>query len=101
MVGGLGLVGFCLYLLKTHREPRPCSVVLWKRWVRCRCEQKLGGTRLTIASTVMGDPTIGASVQCERRMPHGRCGTDHDFSVDVSPETLHVTRWVVSPPGHR
>lgn len=52
----------------------------------------LAGTRLTImASTVMSDLAIGASVSV-----NGTCLTvvarsDHDFSVDVSPETLRVT----------
>ncbi|MBX3238025.1 MAG: riboflavin synthase [Nitrospiraceae bacterium] len=52
----------------------------------------LGGTRLTImASTVLEDMTIGASVSV-----NGTCLTvvtksEKDFSVDVSPETLQVT----------
>ena len=52
----------------------------------------LAGTRLTIiASTIMGDLTIGASVSVNGTCLTVVARTDHDFSVDVSPETLHVT----------
>jgi riboflavin synthase len=54
--------------------------------------KSLAGTRLTImASTVMGDLTIGASVSVNGVCLTAVARTDHDFSVDVSPETLHVT----------
>jgi riboflavin synthase len=55
-------------------------------------EKTLAGTRVTImASTVMGDLKIGDSVSV-----NGICLTvvsrgEHDFSVEVSPETLSVT----------
>ena len=55
-------------------------------------EKTLAGTRLTIlASTVMGDLKIGDSVSV-----NGTCVTvvtkdEHNFSVEVSPETLSVT----------
>ena len=55
-------------------------------------EQTLGGTRLAIlASTVMDDLPIGASVSV-----NGACLTvvkrdEKEFSVDVSPETMGVT----------
>jgi riboflavin synthase len=54
--------------------------------------KSLAGTRLTIiASKVMEDLAVGASVSV-----NGTCltvveRTDQDFSVDVSPETLQVT----------
>jgi len=52
----------------------------------------LAGTRLTIlASTIMGDLTIGASVSVNGTCLTVVARTDHDFCVDVSPETLHVT----------
>lgn len=52
----------------------------------------LAGTRLTlIASTIMGDLTIGASVSVNGACLTVVAKTDHDFSVDVSPETLQVT----------
>ena len=52
----------------------------------------LAGTRLTIlASTIMGDLTIGASVSVNGICLTVVARTDHDFCVDVSPETLHVT----------
>lgn len=52
----------------------------------------LAGTRLTImASTIMGDLAIGASVSVNGTCLTVVARTDHDFSVDVSPETLHVT----------
>ncbi|MBA2486222.1 MAG: riboflavin synthase [Nitrospira sp.] len=52
----------------------------------------LAGTRLTIiASTIMGDLTIGASVSVNGACLTVAARTDHDLSVDVSPETLHVT----------
>ncbi|ODT46372.1 MAG: riboflavin synthase subunit alpha [Nitrospira sp. SCN 59-13] len=52
----------------------------------------LAGTRLTImASTVMTDLTIGASVSVNGACLTAVARTDHDFSVDVSPETLAVT----------
>jgi len=54
--------------------------------------RSLAGTRLTIiASTVMGDLTIGASVSVNGVCLTAVARTDHDFSVDVSPETLNVT----------
>lgn len=55
-------------------------------------DKGLAGTRLNIlASTVMGDLTMGASINV-----NGTCLTvvaksDRDFSVEVSPETLSVT----------
>lgn len=55
-------------------------------------EKSLAGTRMTIlASTVMGDLKIGDSVSV-----NGTCLTvvsksEHNFSVEVSPETLSVT----------
>ena len=52
----------------------------------------LAGTRLTIiASTIMSDLTIGASVSVNGTCLTAVARTDHDFSVDVSPETLGVT----------
>jgi riboflavin synthase len=52
----------------------------------------LAGTRLTImASTIMADLTIGASVSVNGVCLTAVARTDHDFSVDVSPETLNVT----------
>lgn len=54
--------------------------------------RSLAGTRLTIiASTVMGDLTIGASVSVNGVCLTAVARTDRDFSVDVSPETLNVT----------
>lgn len=54
--------------------------------------KSLAGTRLTIiASTIMGDLTVGASVSVNGACLTVAARTDHDFSVDVSPETLHVT----------
>lgn len=52
----------------------------------------MAGTRLTImASTVMGDLAVGASVSVNGACLTVAAKTDHDFSVDVSPETLRVT----------
>ena len=52
----------------------------------------LAGTRLTIiASTILGDLVIGASVSVNGACLTAIAKTDHDFSVDVSPETLQVT----------
>ncbi|MDP9131519.1 MAG: riboflavin synthase, partial [Nitrospirota bacterium] len=52
----------------------------------------LAGTRLTIiASTIMGDLTVGASVSVNGACLTVAARADHDLSVDVSPETLHVT----------
>lgn len=52
----------------------------------------LAGTRMTIiASTIMGDLAIGASVSVNGTCLTAVAKTDHDFSVDVSPETLQVT----------
>ncbi|MDR4479114.1 MAG: riboflavin synthase [Nitrospira sp.] len=52
----------------------------------------LAGTRFTIiASTIMSDLTIGASVSVNGTCLTVVARTDHDFSVDVSPETLQVT----------
>lgn len=52
----------------------------------------LAGTRLTImASTVMSDLAIGASVSVNATCLTVVARSDHDFSVDVSPETLRVT----------
>ena len=52
----------------------------------------LASTRLTImASTVMADLTIGASVSVNGVCLTAVVRTDDDFSVDVSPETLAVT----------
>ena len=52
----------------------------------------LAGTRLTIiASTIMGDLAIGASVSVNGTCLTVMARTDQDFSVDVSPETLQVT----------
>ena len=52
----------------------------------------LAGTRLNImASTVLGDLTIGASVSVNGTCLTVVAKTDNDFSVDISPETLTVT----------
>jgi len=52
----------------------------------------LGGTRLTImASTVLEDVTIGASLSVNGTCLTVVTNTDKDFSVDVSPETMQVT----------
>jgi len=52
----------------------------------------MAGTRMTImASTVMGDLAVGASVSVNGACLTVAARTDHDFSVDVSPETLRVT----------
>lgn len=54
--------------------------------------KSLAGTRLTIiASAIMGDLTIGASVSVNGTCLTVAARTDQDFSVDVSPETLQVT----------
>ena len=54
--------------------------------------RSLAGTRLTIiASTILGDLAIGASVSVNGTCLTAVAKTDHDFSVDVSPETLQVT----------
>ena len=63
-------------------------------------DKTLAGTRMTIlASTIMGDLRIGDSVSV-----NGICLTvvarsEHDFSVDVSPETLSVTTLGQVGPG--
>jgi riboflavin synthase len=52
----------------------------------------MAGTRLNImASTVLGDLTIGASINVNGTCLTVVAKTDKDFSVDVSPETLTVT----------
>ena len=52
----------------------------------------LAGTRLTIiASTILSDLAIGASVSVNGICLTAVAKTDQDFSVDVSPETLQVT----------
>jgi riboflavin synthase len=52
----------------------------------------LAGTRLTIiASTILSDLVIGASVSVNGACLTAIAKTDQDFSVDVSPETLQVT----------
>ena len=52
----------------------------------------MAGTRLNImASTVLGDLTIGASISVNGACLTVVARTDKDFSVDVSPETLTVT----------
>lgn len=54
--------------------------------------KSLAGTRLTImASAIMGDLAIGASVSVNGTCLTVTARTDQDFSVDVSPETLQVT----------
>lgn len=63
-------------------------------------DKSIAGTRLTIlASTVMDDLTVGASVSV-----NGVCLTavsrgDREFSVEVSPETLSVTALGALGPG--
>jgi riboflavin synthase len=52
----------------------------------------LAGTRLSImASTVLSDLPIGASISVSGACLTVVAKTDKDFAVDVSPETLHVT----------
>lgn len=52
----------------------------------------MAGTRLNImASTVLGNLTIGASISVNGTCLTVVAKTDKDFSVDVSPETLTVT----------
>jgi riboflavin synthase len=54
--------------------------------------KSLAGTRLTIiASKVMEDLAVGASVSVNGTCLTVVTRTDQDFSVDVSPETLQVT----------
>lgn len=54
--------------------------------------KSLAGTRLTIiASKVMEDLAVGASVSVNGTCLTVVARTDQDFSVDVSPETLQVT----------
>ena len=54
--------------------------------------RSLAGTRLTIiASKVMEDLAVGASVSVNGTCLTVVARTDQDFSVDVSPETLQVT----------
>ncbi len=54
--------------------------------------KSLAGTRLTIiASTIMDDLTIGASVSVNGACLTVVTRTAQDFSVDVSPETLQIT----------
>lgn len=54
--------------------------------------KSLAGTRLTImASVIMGDLAVGASVSVNGTCLTVVARTDQDFSVDVSPETLQVT----------
>lgn len=55
-------------------------------------EKTLAGTRLTIlASSIMGDLPIGASVSVSGACLTVVSTTDREFAVDVSPETLGVT----------
>jgi riboflavin synthase len=55
-------------------------------------DKSLAGTRLTIiASKVMEDLAVGASVSVNGTCLTVVTRTDQDFSVDVSPETLQVT----------
>jgi riboflavin synthase len=52
----------------------------------------LGGTRLNImASTVLSDLPIGASISVNGTCLTVVAKTEKDFAVDVSPETLNVT----------
>jgi riboflavin synthase len=54
--------------------------------------KSLAGTRLTIiASKIMEDLAVGASVSVNGTCLTVVARTDQDFSVDVSPETLQVT----------
>ena len=55
-------------------------------------EKSLAGTKMTIlASTVMGDLKIGDSVSVNGTCLTVASKSGHNFSVEVSPETLSIT----------